>query len=137
MSSSYKALAPAITMVQVPTHRIKSFIGLRAIKSLNRNSRYTPAVTRVEEWTKDDTGVGAAIAAGNQAEKGIWALLVIAARVIATAVKLSAALLRSFDQTITFHLPKVNLKAIANRIRTSPTRLVRAVRSPALYDLVL
>jgi hypothetical protein len=33
--------------------------------------RKTPAVTRVEEWTKAETGVGAAIAAGNQAEKGI------------------------------------------------------------------
>jgi hypothetical protein len=30
----------------------------------------------VEEWTSAETGVGAAIAAGNQAEKGIWALLV-------------------------------------------------------------
>lgn len=38
-----------------------------------------PAVTRVEECTKDDTGVGAAMAAGSQALKGIWALLVQAA----------------------------------------------------------
>jgi hypothetical protein len=36
----------------------------------------------VEEWTKADTGVGAAIAAGNHLENGIWALLVIAAMVI-------------------------------------------------------
>ena len=35
-----------------------------------------PAVTSVEEWTRAETGVGAAIAAGNQAENGIWALLV-------------------------------------------------------------
>ena len=41
-----------------------------------RINKYTPAVTKVDEWTKADTGVGAAIAAGNQAEKGIWALLV-------------------------------------------------------------
>lgn len=34
-------------------------------------------MTKVEEWTKEETGVGAAIAAGNQEEKGIWALLVI------------------------------------------------------------
>jgi hypothetical protein len=27
---------------------------------------YTPAVTSVEEWTRDETGVGAAIASGNQ-----------------------------------------------------------------------
>ena len=36
-------------------------------------------MTRVEEWTSADTGVGAAIAAGNQALNGIWALLVHAA----------------------------------------------------------
>lgn len=45
--------------------------------TLNRIRRKTPAVTRVEEWTRDETGVGAAIAAGSQEEKGIWALLVI------------------------------------------------------------
>lgn len=33
----------------------------------------------MEEWTSADTGVGAAMAAGNHLEKGIWALLVIAA----------------------------------------------------------
>jgi len=43
---------------------------------LNRIKRNTPAVTRVEEWTKAETGVGAAIAAGNHAEKGTCALLV-------------------------------------------------------------
>ena len=41
-----------------------------------RISRYTPAVTKVEEWTNADTGVGAAIAAGNHAENGICALFV-------------------------------------------------------------
>jgi hypothetical protein len=43
------------------------------IKRINKN---TPAVTKVEEWTSEETGVGAAIAMGSQAEKGIWALLV-------------------------------------------------------------
>jgi hypothetical protein len=37
------------------------------------NKTHKPAVTRVEEWTKAETGVGAAIAAGSQAEKGNWA----------------------------------------------------------------
>jgi len=32
--------------------------------------RNTPAVTSVEECTREDTGVGAAIAAGNHEEKG-------------------------------------------------------------------
>ena len=44
--------------------------------------RNTPAVTKVDECTSADTGVGAAIAAGNHLENGIWALLVIAAIVI-------------------------------------------------------
>ena len=47
----------------------------------------TPAVTNVEEWTKALTGVGAAIAAGSHLEKGIWALLVIAARLILKMIK--------------------------------------------------
>jgi hypothetical protein len=35
-----------------------------------------PAVTRVEEWTRAEIGVGAAIAAGNHVENGICALFV-------------------------------------------------------------
>lgn len=46
------------------------------MRILNRISRNTPAVTNVDEWTSADTGVGAAIAAGSQEEKGIWALFV-------------------------------------------------------------
>ncbi len=34
----------------------------------------------MEECTRDEIGVGAAIASGSQAEKGIWALLVKAAK---------------------------------------------------------
>lgn len=34
----------------------------------------TPATTKVEEWTKEEMGVGALIAANNQALKGNWAL---------------------------------------------------------------
>jgi len=41
--------------------------------------KYTPAVTKVEECTKADTSVGTAIAKSNHTEKGIWALLVMAA----------------------------------------------------------
>jgi hypothetical protein len=41
-----------------------------------RKIKYTPAVTKVEEWTRADTGVGAAMAAGSQALKGICALFV-------------------------------------------------------------
>lgn len=48
-----------------------SFIIFILNKKLKRDNKYTPAVTKVEECTKDETGVGAAIAAGNQAENGI------------------------------------------------------------------
>jgi hypothetical protein len=58
------------------------------IKTLKRIKRYTPAVTKVEECTRADTGVGAAIAAGNQAENGIWALLVIAAKTTNPPIKI-------------------------------------------------
>ncbi len=39
--------------------------------------RKRPDVTRVDEWTRAEIGVGAAIAAGSQGEKGKIALLVI------------------------------------------------------------
>ena len=42
----------------------------------------TPAVTKVDECTRADTGVGAAIAAGSHLENGIWALFVMAAPII-------------------------------------------------------
>jgi len=41
-----------------------------------RYSRYTPAVTSVEEWTNAETGVGASMADGSHAEKGTCADLV-------------------------------------------------------------
>lgn len=39
-------------------------------------------MTRVDECTRAETGVGAAMAAGSQEENGICALFVIAARII-------------------------------------------------------
>jgi len=36
---------------------------------------YTPATTKVDEWTKEEIGVGALIAANSQELKGNWALL--------------------------------------------------------------
>jgi hypothetical protein len=44
-------------------------------------------VTKVEECTKAETGVGAAMAAGNQLEKGIWALFVMAATIMNKVIK--------------------------------------------------
>jgi len=45
----------------------------------SRINKNTPAVTKVDEWTRAETGVGAAIAIGSQGEKGNCALFVIAA----------------------------------------------------------
>ena len=69
------ATIPAITIVHTET--IINAKNSTHNKLLKRTSKNTPAVTKVEEWTKEETGVGAAIAAGSHDEKGIWALLVI------------------------------------------------------------
>lgn len=45
--------------------------GIVSKKGKKRIIRNTPAVTSVEEWTRAETGVGAAMAAGSQLEKGI------------------------------------------------------------------
>lgn len=71
-------------------------VGCR-INSLKRISKYTPAVTSVEEWTSAETGVGAAMAAGSHAENGICALLVQAA--IATSQAKGRVSLELKDQT--------------------------------------
>ena len=84
MSFSAMADRPAINIVVDATRMIVGLnrgVLFRAGK--NRIKRKTPAVTSVEEWTKAETGVGAAIAAGSQEENGIWALLVMAAITIA------------------------------------------------------
>lgn len=44
-------------------------------------------MTKVEEWTKADTGVGATIAIGSQGEKGKRALLVKAAIITPKPIK--------------------------------------------------
>lgn len=36
----------------------------------------------MDEWTRAETGVGAAMAAGSHDENGIWALFVMVARMI-------------------------------------------------------
>jgi hypothetical protein len=100
----------------------------------NRIRRKIPAVTRVEEWTKAETGVGAAIAAGSQAENGIWALLVI------PAINRQAAVIK--DRGVShinkiFQWPWRAVKPIATRSITSPIRLAKAVIIPADKDFML
>lgn len=72
MSHSVIALIPAINVVR--TARIKRILWKQTDedkKGQKRNNRKIPAVTSVEEWTRADTGVGAAIAAGSHLENGI------------------------------------------------------------------
>lgn len=88
-----------------------------------------PLVTNVEEWTKEETGVGAAIAAGSQDEKGIWALLVKVAT-IKTQIHIFLALPAVVRPNLQFVL--IIKIAILNMIKISPNRLVKAVTIPEL-----
>lgn len=75
--------------------------------------------------------MGAAIAAGSQLEKGIWALLVIAATVINVASQKDWLV---SQKNIMFHW-LFRAQAIEIKISTSPIRFVRAVIIPAASDL--
>lgn len=94
---------------------------------LKRIIRKTPAVTRVEEWTKEETGVGAAIAAGNQEEKGTCALLVINAIIL----NKNKAKNPSFTSK-TSRSQKTVINTIENKKKTSPNRFIKNVSIPAL-----
>jgi hypothetical protein len=59
-----------------PKARVLNILLLQGAPKIK--SKYKPAVTKVLEWTKEDTGVGADMAAGSQDLKGTTALLVIA-----------------------------------------------------------
>ena len=42
-------------------------------KSLDKNIRYKPALTKVAEWINAEAGIGASIESGNQTWKPNWA----------------------------------------------------------------
>jgi len=92
-------------------------------------------VTRVDEWTKADTGVGAAIAAGSHALKGIWALFVHKAN-----NKILVIIIGKYKDSVHINIidqcdcESINL--IDMRISTSPIRFVIAVIIPAANDLL-
>lgn len=85
----------------------------------------------MDEWTRADTGVGAAMAAGSQLENGICALLVMAATIMAITwyfnVEVSHILVIN-------QCPWFSVHAIARRSITSPIRFVNAVIIPAPSD---
>ena len=78
-SDSKNALSLAIVIVILPNTPSTTIGNCKDSKGTIRRSKYTPAVTKVDECTNAETGVGAAIAAGSQALKGTCALLVDAA----------------------------------------------------------
>ena len=101
-----------------------------------RITKYTPAVTKVEEWTKADTGVGAAIAAGSQALKGNWALFVQAA-VTSTPTNIQLGVIPQECAGIIDTLGRQNTPASVVKISASPTRFLIPVIRPELKALLL
>lgn len=95
------------------------------LKFITRIRMYTPAVTRVDEWTKAEIGVGAAIAAGSQEENGNWALLEMA------AIRMSIETIVGYCSFIVkFQFIFIIKILIVNRIAISPKRLEKIVISP-------
>jgi len=85
----------------------------------------------VEEWTNEETGVGADIAAGSHEEKGICALLVI------------LPITKNMDIKNKTFLKELNEKFIIEMaqhkeriIKESPSRLLKIVNIPELYLLL-
>lgn len=76
--------------------------------------------------------MGAAIAAGNQLENGIWALLVMAATMIRSIWYRMLGLV--LDIPMMNQWPWSSVSPIATSRRASPTRLDRAVIIPAPND---
>jgi len=133
MSISFMADRPAISMVReaiIIKNKLKRWSWFRNGK--NRIRRKIPPVTRVEECTKADTGVGASIAAGSQLENGIWALFVIPAIVKDIMIKEDISFVQIL---IIIQFPLCSNQAILIKINTSPIRFVRAVNIPAARDL--
>jgi len=72
------------------------------------------------------------MAAGNQDEKGICALFVIAAIIMEMARKVEKG---ECQNKIIFQWVAFRARAIEIKIRTSPTRFISAVIIPAAKDL--
>ena len=80
ISISELAKRPPIKKVKNLMERRIKIMPWTSIKLSSFKTRKIPAVTRVEECTIAEIGVGADIAAGSQDESGNWALLVKAQR---------------------------------------------------------
>jgi hypothetical protein len=76
----------------------------------------------VEEWTRDEIGVGAAMAAGNQAEKGTCALFVIL-----PINKMMINIILNEVMNSVENVPLAMKKNKIHRNKESPSRLVKMV----------
>jgi len=83
-----------------------------------------PAVTNVEECTREETGVGADIASGNQTKKGICALLVA----VPTLKRMNNTGLSKKKSK--YKLFSEKKKSIEIKNMLSPSRLIKKVITP-------
>src|SRR5260370_6717069 len=87
MSHCLSAMVAAKSAVRTPTPATTALAtGARANSTLQRATRYTPAVTIVAAWIKAETGVGPCMASGSQTYKGIWADLPVQPRNRSSAI---------------------------------------------------
>ena len=134
-SFSSRALILAIIIVTPPRTDRKLVLSLLSHGDI-RIKIYTPAVTRVEEWTNADTGVGAAMAAGSHELNGNCALFVHAAVSKGSRVAILGDSL-IVEAPVTLKEGQRSIKGKAVRINLSPNRLVIPVIRPALNDFAL
>lgn len=84
-------------------------------------------MTKVEEWTREEIGVGAAIAAGSQGENGKRADLVDSA----IKSKKDKNVLETFDSNIKWVLIlSLHHKTIKSTKKQSPSRFIKIVIVP-------
>lgn len=132
-SVSIIADSPAVTLVRHAVSKRRNLYSLKVLRrGWKRMRRKIPAVTSVDEWTSAETGVGAAMAAGSQLEKGICALFVIPASVSIVAIR---GVRGVWDMFIINQCPWLRQQAMVRRIITSPMRFLSAVIILAPRDL--
>lgn len=116
---------PAISIVikEIESNHLKETFTV----ILNRTNKKIPAVTNVDEWTREETGVGAAIAAGSHDEKGTCALLVMKVMTITVDNNTVYSFKEKKSQD------RVQVKRLMDsKKKTSPTRLTKKVIIPAV-----
>ena len=100
MSVWATAAVAANRAVSTPTQAMRPSVHVSASASTGFNlvSRKTPEVTMVAAWISAETGVGPAMASGNQTYSGSWADLPAAARRNSTTAKVAVRVPSSPDR---------------------------------------